>query len=348
MAKTNIGLALGAITSTPVGVRTGARVAQALTAMPSGTVRSIDSDLNFILIPSSARQSNNFDDLKNTRRAAILLSKTLLSSIARPNESPTSWSEIDLDAYVGAFRRALGTRPTGVGMYLGPSFWAYSDHADREQAKAAWAEGANLLKAGIRALSLAQDTRADNLYRRWFGDSLRTSVQAVLDRVKVGLASTAVGLAYSGEKAAVDSCDIEEEGFAGDGRVAGVHAGDGWGVGKYQIPVIGLERKFFSAQETTGPRSELHGLRREDGMQVSRGGAVLHECTHVFANTVDAYCNDAVYQQAGLLVPTGGNRAQGYGPFTCSAMAIADAASALTNADSYRLYCEDAAVLLGM
>ena len=74
---------------------------------------------------------------------------------------------------------------------------------------------------------------------------------------------------------------------------------------------------------------------------------MLHEATHLYGNTGDVYVPDAVYKSLEIAVPAeGATRAQGYGPYTCHALAKVDPSLAIKNADNYRLFCEDAVIFI--
>jgi hypothetical protein len=75
---------------------------------------------------------------------------------------------------------------------------------------------------------------------------------------------------------------------------------------------------------------------------------VIHELSHVFLNTLDQKLADSTYIRLQMAVPgQGGHRHDAYGPKACSALAATEPDLALMNADTYRLFCEDAQVLLG-
>ena len=110
--------------------------------------------------------------------------------------------------------------------------------------------------------------------------------------------------------------------------------------------------KFFNDALTSGQPTALHVLTDRDAMEISRGGAILHECTHLFAETHDVPLGTipdwgTLLGRVGVMQPTKKSNLseKAYGPQICSEVARLSGASAAKNADSYRLFCEDAFTL---
>ena len=112
--------------------------------------------------------------------------------------------------------------------------------------------------------------------------------------------------------------------------------------------ILGFQNKFFDVNSTVVRRTQLHTIATAGGLECSRAGAVVHELSHVFLDTKDEKLPNAAYLVLGRAVPTGSTgRHDSYGPFACAGLAQAAPDIALTNADTYRLFCEDAQVQYG-
>lgn len=80
-------------------------------------------------------------------------------------------------------------------------------------------------------------------------------------------------------------------------------------------------------------------------MNVTVGGAIVHELTHLALKTLDQTLPNAVYGYLKMPIPANGNNAQALGPKGCAALTVVAPDLAIENADSYRLFCEDACLI---
>jgi len=342
MGKVHIGAAFGYIVRNSTddnGMRLAAKVACRLTDMSPSAVRSLDSDLNFSVRSMGLKPSAAYTVAEriNWRRASLLIHRTI-----GPNHASPASFDADLnEAYVRTWKRQEGgARPTRHGPYLGSSYWAYSKHAERIKTRQAWPEAIQLVRAGKRvAESATLAHRA--IFARWFGNSATQAAIDVLNLTLNGLENECTGVGYAGPHAQGNLLDLQEVGFAGDGRASDVKPGPAWGTAQGSIPgYICLESKFFDDAATSGLRSVAHTTT--GGMEVSRGGAVLHEATHLFGKTADVRLDDQVFTQLNIVREAKHADEKAYGPKVCAAFAIAQAVDTVRNADSYRLFCEDA------
>jgi hypothetical protein len=338
MGKPNIGKAFGALVRHPddqVGVRLTEHVACALSQLPADRVREIDSELAFesIFVRSTAAHTSTV--LVNRRRAAKLLRLTLAGAPALP----AGFDYQPNDAYIGQMRIQHGQkRPERRGMYLNSTFWAYAEHADREQAKKAWDEAEWLLQS---AYVVASDPDAGNdgaVFDRWFGAN-RVQVVATIATTLGGMQQRCTGLSYAGLRVGANPYRIVEMGFNGDGDINYAVPRAEFGSGHSRFPgYLQFETKFFNPAKTSAQRITAHTPQGLE-MEVSRGGAVVHEATHLFARTEDVTVAQAVFNHLNIQAIPG---QKGYGPKACEGMAQVQRDGAVRNADSYRLFCEDA------
>lgn len=351
MAKTYIAKALGNLTAEAKvpAVALSRLIASALSDMSADKVRSINDDLDISVfkVPPEVNFSRNRREHVEAHRLAVLISKTIDDSAA---DKTNSWDIDELGSYIRGYRRDADDKDLsgGPGYYLAGSFWAYSNHNERVTARSAWKEALALCNAGLWVLGAKADERAVRLYQRWFGAADSEAVRIKLHQTLQGLTQRRTSLGYAGKNAAGNTYRLHEYGMNAGGNGIGPVKCDNspWAYTNQSayIDYIVLCSKFFDGGNTSRQRTEFHECTLEAGMEVSRGGTILHEATHRFARTNDEKASDAVYQY--LNKELGGRaRADGYGPFVCAAMAAADPDKAMTNADSYRLFCEDAYVL---
>jgi len=340
MPKTYIAKALTIISKWPNGNTACDQIGSSLGKKPAAEVRRIDSDLNFNLI--EARGRNN--ELKDIRRAAVLVEKTLLPP-AFPGKVTQAdrWDEGKLRAFIlGQLQSAQN--PFGTGFYFKGSFWGYSNHREREWAKSSWEEAKTLLGAGILTMARVNtDTKSANITARWFGRDGWDVVRNNLETTRQAMDGRFVGLCYRGTGAGVAN-GYQESGVGQGPQKSNLSAEiNDWAYSHETAHAIGLCVKFFDQNLVVAKRNSLHDISKT-GMRPSRGGAMVHELTHQYAKTLDQEVPDETYEYLQKAAPGDGARAQGYGAYTCSALAKSAIMLTKTNADSYRLFCEDALI----
>ncbi|WP_233838019.1 M35 family metallopeptidase [Paraburkholderia sp. ZP32-5] len=346
MAKTNIGAAFGALAHNSLdasGLALSARIACRLTDMSPAEVRAIDSDLSFFAKSITLRPTSGYTaaELVDYRRASELIRKSGESR----KQSPSSFDQQAHFNYIKDAKNDL-PGPDRPGFYFGASYWAYSDHAERVKTRLAWNEAGHQLTAGIGVIETLDFTERKNLFRRWFGNAGPDVVKLVLQRTLTGITTRCTGLLYAGQAARGNPLGLSENGIADRGMAAAVRSDEFWGIAYYGAPYIRLGTCFFDESETGGQPTRYHSRDVVGAMEVSRGGAIVHEATHLFAETTDVRLsdvpNDAVFLRLNVAVTNQNRDAQGYGPRVCHALAQVSGAMAAKNADNYRLFCEDA------
>ena len=336
-------------------------IARSLSKKTKSEIVSINNSLNFTM-PPSRNSPGNPNEIINIRRAAMLIEKTIATRLpprlphGSPPYDPESWDYVVLKEYINEHKK-IATSVAGTGVYLAGSFWAYATEQERLHAIAAHAEAIELCTFGLVAANYAtqgaavgpsRNSRLDiyfDITRMWFGGAADTA-KIVKDNLKLtlsGLKSNYIGLSYAGPSIKPGS-KLKEKGFSG-GSASQVTAMGGFA---HVFPVanqnkITLDKEFFNPNETEPALEEQIVGIHENLMQVSRGGAVLHEATHLYAGTRDIVLNNAVYTKLGLTPPTDSTkREKGYGSLNCFAIVKEDPGSARENADSYRIFCEAA------
>ncbi|HMD18991.1 MAG TPA: hypothetical protein VKH40_01645 [Alloacidobacterium sp.] len=101
---------------------------------------------------------------------------------------------------------------------------------------------------------------------------------------------------------------------------------------------IGFTTTFFIPTETAIRRNTLHN-HQHTRMGTTRGGAILHELTHRYAQTSDEILPAETFARLGRIFEA---NVKCYNPYSCWALAQSAPAQTVTNADSYRVFCEDA------
>jgi hypothetical protein len=356
MAKTNIGAALGALVNSSLddkGLQLAARIACHLSDLAPGSVRSIDSDLSFSIKAIGLHPAHGVTVAQriNYRRASTLIQKTVQPRTA----SPANFEANDHMDYIGKAKAATASFPVRPGHYLGGSYWAYSEHNDRVRTRTGWGEALELLKAGIEvAKSVDHATASANIFRRWFGDAPQATVLQALKNTLAGMTTTCTGIGYAHTPTQGNTLKLIETGFSGSGGAESVKPDDNaWGTAqgsKKGFMCLGV--KFFNDAETSGQPTALHGLTDLQATEISRGGAILHESTHLFAGTHDVPLGTIenwgnLFARVGVMQPTQKSNLteKAYGPRICSEVARLSGAAAAKNADNYRLFCEDAFTL---
>ena len=196
-------------------------------------------------------------------------------------------------------------------------------------------------------LTVTHYPTADNLVRRWFGTSddrdMRATKKAalrIIDTIIDGMASKPVMVCYRGTRVE-DGFELKENGGS---RGETVSTETGWGWSSPQANThssIGWGRNFFDANTSNQP-TELRDPSPDatDKMMVTRAGAVIHELSHRFAKTKDVKLTEDVYHHLKKDVPA--QRHIAYGARGAQALAKVNPELAVTNADNYRMFCEDA------
>jgi hypothetical protein len=350
MAKTYIAKALARLSKmvNPEGTSLCDQVSMILSGRTSGQVKSVDDSLSFWFVGARLKM-NNQDvadaetraDQVDLRRVAILLKLVLPTPGGANVADAESWDPAVLTAFVR--RYAAAAAPAGTGYYLKGSYWAFSSHEERAWTLAAWGEATRMIAAGLQVVNLANAPGAtQNLFVKWFGvGSSRDAVRQKLLQTQQGLTTSRVGLAYNGVNVA-NAGGYREKAPDTNASVVAPNAQE-WGYASPQASThnnVGLCSRFFSTGETAVGLGRMHSTTLAAGMEITRGGALVHELTHRYAHTEDKSLSDACYRRANKPVPP--TRNKGYGPYTCHIVARADPALAVDNADTYRLFCEDA------
>lgn len=356
MAKKNIGAALAAIVGDgQAESRTLAMyIARWLSAASASKVNSIDSKLGLqakaIWLRVNKFNSSDID----RRRASILVCETLQPKVLPPD----SLDPNDDRGYLANAKRFAGYNGIS-GPFLMGSYWAYSSHADRDKTMAAYAEAKLLLLGGITAVKDLTNGKNATNFVRWFGRPTPAGGPArspiVLEKLKRtldGLNAKKVGFIYAGPSHG--TWPTLQETNAGEllGQTEVTSMPGLWGHARYAAgndAFICLGGCFFNSVDTSSMRTQLHTLGDLRPMEVSRGGAVLHEATHAMAETDDVIPSTELGNLLASL-PQGAKRGatKVFGPEACYQLAQFDdannTAEATRNADNYRLFCEDAYV----
>lgn len=349
MAKEYSGKALASLSKSihPDGARLCDQIAARLTDMTSAQVKVIDSALDFGWLTYQMRGvhlgGGSREDIANRRRAAKLL-KLLFPTVQVPRDDSDSWEMGKLLIFIRLYT-AQARRVTGSGFYLKGSFWAFSAHDDRVWTKTAWAEGIEMLQAGIRvATAAANGGNAQTVLARWFAAADHARVKQKLEETLLGAQGNRIGICYHGNGAAANVAEYQEESNSTYKSRIGV-VNDEWGYASPEACAhnnIGYGPKFFDRGQTRAAMDLPHDVTRPLRLDVTRGGGIVHELTHRYGKTKDEPIPTATYLF--LNRPQTGT-AKGYGPYACHALAQSAPATALTNADSYRLFCEEAVLL---
>jgi len=354
MAKTYIGKALCRLSKVPNpdGKALCDQIANQLTQMTSGAVKTVDSALNFGWLAYQTHGVHlggmSAAEVADKRRAAMILSLVNIGPVSPGDAVPDSWEDMKLSAYI---RRHQGNarKVTGSGYYLKGSFWAFASHNEREWTKQSWNEGLRMLDAGISVMGRAVGghTTAADLARRWFGTTAPRALHERLQALRLAVGTSRIGIGYHGTGALNPGKYIEE----GSGVIATTLAqlDSEWGFASPSHAAhnnLGFGARFFNPGETAISRSEVHTISVRGVMEVTRGGAIVHELSHRYLRTDDQEVPNEVYEFADRPIPAPGvSRAKGYGPFTCFALAFKRPELAANNADNFRLFCEDALLI---
>jgi hypothetical protein len=329
--------------------------------MTRGQVKVINDQLNLGLQAWNLRgvnlQGKSLSDVADLKRAALLLE--LLNAVPA-NATANAASATALDQLIKNNIRNKVAPPAGGGYYFKGSFWAFARSQEFDWVVAGWNEAVAMIDAGLDFAGRAtQPGQAKRITDRWFGTTPAATITQQLTVVKTDMTAKKMGLCYQGLGAAANKpqpVQYKEIAYKpGSGPVLIEEKEWGWAPPKGTTHRIGFGIKFFN--ENTEPEvNQAHTLGK-GVMEVSRGGAVLHELTHRFIFTKDHRVpNEAYYylekpapiqvekvdhQNVVSLVD---NRArhEAYGPRMCNALAQSRPDLAISNADNYRLFCEDA------
>ena len=319
-----------------------------LSAMDDLAVAALDTKLNFGWLRYTMRNVDRGatarEDLADVRRAAKLLVMLRSADGATAEDANTAegWNEGELNALM----RRLADRNApdiGNGYYLRGSFWGFASQSELRWLAAAWDEAAAMTRVAMRvAVRAASNQRADqDLVRKWFGASSPAALHRKLKQLHDGMTTRRVGITYQGPGVARNTGNRRYQELTDPGAAEDLQEDARWGWQSTGIRKIGVCRKFFNDQ-TRQNLPRLHATSSRE-MEVTRGGALVHELTHRYLDTEDVEVPNSVYAFLGRPAPgPGQDRALGYGPFTCHGLASVEPALALKNADSYRLFCEDA------
>ena len=371
MQYINIAKALEEIATSELGAILADHIASSLAKKNKAQVSAINQALNFNF-PLFRTRPANANRILNLRRAAMLVSRTfdtLPALLPRGGAAPyESWDEMELEIYIGQQKQNAQRKPApsgAPGPYLGASFWAYSTEDERTTAIAGYQEALELCTFGLLAATHA--TRASavgpsqlgvdiytSLVAVWFGAApgIVETVRANLHKTLAGLKTNYIRLGYGGKNArAAGEATIKETCFAENGaHLANVRPIENGIFAYAPSKSSGVKHKFvlgqlfFDSQNTTvSLTDEIVAIGDEEKMDVTRSGTVLHEATHMYADTSDIALENDVYDHAGWTRPgSDGKKKKAYGPQRCLALARARPADAVKNADNYRIFCEAA------
>ena len=357
MPKEHIAKALTRLSKAPAnGAELCDAVAHVLNRMTSYRVNSLNRDLNFLLASSRATtadlEGESIEEVSNARRAAKLLALTLPPPAGATVDQADSWSYSGLRTFLRAYGDAHNQyRPAGTGYYLKGSFWGFADHAERAWTRVSWTETSRLLQQGINVIRRARghETAADNLISRWFGTSNRVDLEMKITRLLNGMLTEYVGLCYLGPGLEAAEGYLE---YGPNTTLTALKSAMGGTEVGFASPenrrIVGLKARFFNVNSAAVRRSDLHSTNVGGVLEGTRAGALVHELSHVFLRTNDEKLPNAAYVSINRPTPaTDGDRHFAYGPLACGGLAKTAPNLSLTNADSYRLFCEDAQVFAG-
>jgi hypothetical protein len=345
MAYNYIGKALAAISRLDLDKSEWA--AARIHSMSTADVKRIDGELDYGLLSWSMRnvqlsQGATKVEIADWRRGAQLMQKFSNQAMN------AKFDEGECKGIIRAAGTGSFILPVS-GHYLKASALAFASSSERAALKAGWDEGVEALKFAYQTASWARygDVPACiALVRKWFGAGDINAVLEVLAQTLRGTGTHLVGVCYQGSgAAAAGGWPIRLKERAGNVQAEDATvSGPEWGWSaptSAQHQAIGFGAKLFNEN------TRLRMVRAHDvtspHLSITRGGAFAHELTHRFAQTIDVKVPDAVYRGLQRPVPApGAARASGYGPLTCAGLGAHAPELAITNADNYRLFCEDA------
>jgi hypothetical protein len=349
MAKKYIAKALTYLSTRPNGPQLCDNIAEHLSVMTSAGVNEVNDELNFgwlkwamrnvQIVPGTTR-----DELADKRRAAMLVARVLGLPPASV-QNAESWDEGNYRSVFDAGSHVA--LPNHPGYYLKGSFWGFSSHSEREWTRESWLEAGQLLNVGIQAIHTARVDHAaatpqSTLLTRYFSRPQLAGVLQNLMQIRNGWRHNTVGITYHANGLAQNS-RYQEYGPDVHPAVLTVRPNSSeWGWASPQGGThnnIGFGDLFFILNETAIRRRVLHSHQTPGVMEVTRGGAIVHELSHRYVRTADVEIPAATFTY--LNRPFQAVR-KGYGPYSCWALGQSAPDLAVNNADSYRLFCEDA------
>ena len=352
MAFTYIAKAMAVISRIPnTGLASCDWISARFNAMNINQIKTIDDSLNFgwLRMHVDPTAINSREEIANIRRAAKLQVDLLQAAGVVPPEADKriveSWDSDDLR---GLIRKNCAQQPggLGVGYRLQGSYWGFAKTTEIEWTKAAWVEAKDMINWGIIVAANAHNhsPHSKALFTTWFGNNLEIEVFWKLRQMLDDMALNTVPITYQGLGAATNTSFgnqkyQEKINNAGHAVELTVDA-QNWGWANEAARTLGFGVKYFNDQTRIRQTQQHAKTSRE--MEVTRGGAMVHELSHRILRTIDADVPNGVYAHLGRPNPLPGKRAKGYGPYTCAALAEVAPQLALDNADNYRLFCEDA------
>jgi hypothetical protein len=176
------------------------KIAAILTDMPSAKVNALNSSLNFGWLRWQMRGvdiviGETRGDRADKRRSAMLLVTCAKSAWIKEINDAQSWDDNVLDEVIGRYFNGQRSLPDiqGTGYYLKGSYWAFSNHSDREFTKAAWKEAVQMVQRGIEAASHNQA-----FVTRWFGTADGNKVLENLQKIQTSMTTKRIGICYHG------------------------------------------------------------------------------------------------------------------------------------------------------
>lgn len=349
MPKTYIGRALASLSHMRDGPQRCDKVAKYLMIAGSGQVSQINKDLDFGLLKWSMRNvqitmGETQLEVADRRRAALLVAHAL--GLPQPQQAAAaSWDSSQHRTVFNACDQAAD--PRCPAYYLKGSFWGFSNHSEREWIEASWIEAMVLVRHGITACQIAMavttggaPTPEARIADRYFGTANIPTVLRNLRTLRDQMSHNTVGICYQGAGLA-GAPNYDEFGpEVHEARMTHNPNSTEWGWASPQSGNhnnIGFASKFYVLADTAISRRTEHDTNRFD-MEVTRGGAIVHELTHRYLRTADETVPPQTFQVL-QRAPLQGVKA--YGPRVCWALAQSSPNLAVTNADSYRLFCED-------
>lgn len=320
MAYEYIGKALCALPKPNADKNLPEWVARKLNALGEEAARKLDDALSLNVI--DARKA-----LAGKVRAGRML--------RRLGNDPTPVTFENCELAIRAFNPPAAA---AAGVSLNASFWGFANTVEREWMRDALNEAKRMALCARYAFNTSD---AKPLVVKWFGalDAAQTTrAIKVFDAVSNGVDTNSFLFTYLG--AGLRRNDSYEEGRREWGVLK--PSQDGWGF--CENGTLAVTAKFFEAGQTAVAPQRVDG--NAVASKVTRGGAILHELTHKFSQTVDFAYDVQVFfnaRQRGLGVP--GEMPQDrrtYGPVLCTALAARNPEHAITNADNYRLFAEEA------
>ena len=367
MAFSNLARAFTGLSNVKDGEAFCDRVAARLHRDGETRVQALDKEIGFFAL---GRANDQTAELRHAARMVVRV--FTLSTSPEDLAGADRWSPDDLENVIQRIARRTTDYWVG-GPYFRGSFWAFSSVEERRWTIQAWNEVPDLIQAGLRtAASVRESTASANLVARWFGPNSDTPPKLVtkLEKLSSGMTEKRVGITYEGPGASRNAGRRYKE-DGGEGASIEIAPNDrewGWALrGGTKTRNIALGTRFFSRQKTTALRASLQYIDADKGPshEITRGGAVLHELTHALLDTNDQTMNqqmlDWAFSETDKAIPVavGATRSRllknaastkvarpnvhkAYAGFLCHGLARCQPDGALTNADNYRLFCEDA------